>query len=250
MTLAALVPFLLIMLAPAIGSFLAVLVDRLPRGEDVMRARSGCRACATPLAPWDMIPVASYMALRGRCRSCGASIPPFLLYMELLALGAAVLAVLAGGSSLQIILSAIWLWLLIALAVSDLIWFRLPDLLTAGLALTALFLSTMPGGLGVITMAAGAALGAGSFVVLRWVYKRLRHRDGLGLGDVKLMVGLGGFVGPFDLPLLVLMAALTALALAILTRSGADGMNGGRALPFGASLCAAGAVLWLLGAGS
>ncbi|MEO0372279.1 MAG: prepilin peptidase, partial [Pseudomonadota bacterium] len=87
MTFDAIIPFLLIMLAPAIGSFLAVLVDRLPRGEDVVRARSGCRECATPIAPWDLIPIASYIALRGRCRICAAPIPAFHLYVELLALG-------------------------------------------------------------------------------------------------------------------------------------------------------------------
>lgn len=250
MTFAALVPFLLIMLAPAVGSFLAVLVDRLPRGEDVVRARSGCRDCATPIAPWDLIPIASFIMLRGRCRTCAAPIPPFLFYMELLALGAAILAVLAGGASTQMVLSALWLWLLIALAVSDLIWFRLPDMLTAALALVALAFGLLSGGIGLMHMAVGAALGAGSFAALRWSYKKARNRDGLGLGDVKLMVGLGGFVGPYDLPLLVLMAALMALAFAILTRSGAGGLDGARALPFGAALCAAGALLWLLGAGS
>lgn len=229
----------LILVAPAVGAFLAVLVDRLPRGEDVVMARSRCRSCARAIAPWDLIPLASYVVLRGRCRACGAAIPPLLLYTELLALGAAVLAVLAGGGALQVVLSALWLWLLIALALSDLTWFRLPDPLT--LALVPVGMALAPDGLGAAAL--GAILGAGSFALLRRGYRRFRGREGLGLGDVKLMAGLGAYAGPYDLPLVVLIGALIGIGMALL---GGGGLRGTRALPFGAALCAAGALLWLM----
>lgn len=229
----------MILIAPAVGSFLGVLADRLPRGEDVLRAPSRCRACGTRLGVRDLIPLASWLMLRGRCRTCGAAIPPVLFYAELLATGAAVLAVLAGGGALQVVLSALWLWLLIALALSDLAWFRLPDPLTGALAVVGIALS--PAGPGAALL--GAALGVGSFLVLRWGYRHLRGRAGLGLGDVKLMGGLGAYAGPWDLPLLVLMGAVLGLGLALL-QGGA--LRGSRALPFGAALCAAGACMWLL----
>ena len=239
--------FFLILISPAVGSFLAVLADRLPRGEDILIAPSRCRDCGTRLGARDLIPIASYLMRRGVCSHCGGTIPAFTLYAEMLALGAGVLAVLAGGGNAEIALSALWLWLLIALGTTDLLWFRLPDPLVAALLATALALAALPGGIGIELALWGAALGIGSFALLRWGYAALRGREGLGLGDVKLMAGLGAFAGPFDLAYLVLLAALSALLVAVLTRDRAtDGLSLSRALPFGTALCAAAALLWFL----
>ncbi|PWJ15790.1 prepilin peptidase [Jannaschia seohaensis] len=237
---------LLILAGPAIGSFLAVLVDRLPRGEDVVAARSRCRACGTVLSGRDLVPILSYLAARGRCRHCGAAIPGTTLLLEIGALGVAGLAVLAGGGAAQMGLSALWLWLLLALAAADLTWMRLPDPLTALLLVVALGIALLPGGLGLGPALLGALLGSGAFLALRAGYARLRGREGLGLGDVKLMAGLGAFSGPLDLPLLTLIGAALALAAVLLTRGPLEGT---RPLPFGAALCAAGSLLWLLRAG-
>ena len=231
---------LLLLTAPAAGSFLAVLVDRLPRGEDVVTAPSRCRACKTRLGLRDLVPLLSYPLLRGCCRHCGAPVPGWLWLMELAALGLAGLAMLRGGTVWEIWCSALLLWLLLALAVSDLRTFRLPDALTAALAALCLG-AALAQGLFVWALA-GGLIGAGSFLLLRIAYAALRGREGLGLGDVKLMAGLGALTGPAQLPLLVLVAALSALIAAALTRGGwaAD-----RPLPFGVALCAAGALVWL-----
>jgi len=237
--------FLLILISPAIGSFIAVLVDRLPRGEDVLVTPSRCRTCGTRLAVRDLIPLVSFMLQRGQCRVCDGPIPPFAFYAELLAHGIAVLTVLTGGGTVDMLLAALWLWLLLALALTDAIWFRLPDVLTGSAFIVALIIALRPYGLGLEHALLGAALGAGSFAALRWVYARLRGRAGLGLGDVKLMAGLGAFVGPFALPHLVLIAALAALIGALLTRGTVpDGLRGTRALPFGTALCFSAALIW------
>ncbi|MDF1773369.1 MAG: prepilin peptidase [Pseudophaeobacter sp. bin_em_oilr2.035] len=254
----ALLAGLLILLAPAVGSFLAVLADRLARGEDVVRARSACRSCGAGLGLTDLVPLLSFLWLRGRCRHCGAAIPPWLFYAEILATGAALLALLAGGGAATVLLSCLFLWLLLALALSDLLWLRLPDLLTGALCVLVLGrVWITPGAFGFVDgfsglgwALIGAGLGCGSFLTLRIGYRALRGREGLGLGDVKLMAGLGGFAGPWDLPLLVLMGALLAL-LGALIASRAGGQDDAaplrfRALPFGTALCAAGAALWLL----
>ncbi|AZV80606.1 prepilin peptidase (plasmid) [Parasedimentitalea marina] len=235
-----------LLLAPAIGSFLGVLVDRLTRGEDVIRRRSACRNCKTVLAPRDLIPIVSFALVRGHCRHCAAPIPAWLLYIEILATGAAVLAVAAGGTVATVLLSCLLLWLLIGLAVADLLWFRLPDGLTLALFLTVLIGAWQADTLTLTLW--GALLGGGSFWGLRVGYRLLRGRQGLGFGDVKLMVGLGGFSGPYDLPLMVLLAALSGLgaALVLAWRGGDVRSLGQRALPFGTALCAAAAVLWLL----
>ncbi len=240
----------LILIGPFIGSFLALLADRLPRGEGVVVKPSVCRSCGKRLGARDLLPVVSFAMHRGRCRHCGAAIPPFTLYTEIAAAGAAVLAVLAGGDAVQMWLSALFLWALLALAVSDLIWFRLPDPLTGALFIVALAMAGRSGQLDLALI--GAAVGAGAFLALRIGYRAIREREGLGLGDVKLMAGLGAYAGPFDLPALLLIASLGALAVALLRqmifsdRSGRP--LGTQKLPFGAALCAAAALLWLLDA--
>lgn len=237
------VPLLLVLISPAIGSFLAVLVDRLPRDEDVVRARSACRSCGAVLRARDLVPLVSFIWRRGRCGRCGAAIPPWLLYMEIAATGAAVLAVLNGGSAGHMIGTAVVLWLLLALAATDLMWFRLPDLLTGALALVALGLAP-----DLRNAVLGAAIGAAGFAALRWGYRALRGREGLGLGDVKLMVGLGAFAGAAQVPMLVLLAAVTTIAAAAVGAWRRGAYDPARPLPFGAALCAAAFALWLAGA--
>lgn len=253
MTAGQLFSLFLIVLAPAVGSFLAVLVDRLPRGEDVLRQPSACRTCGQRLRAWDLVPVLSFVWLRGRCRHCQAALPPGLIYVEILATGAAVLAVIAGRAPGEILLSSLFLWLLLALAACDLRWMRLPDVLVAALFATSLGWASagaLPS-VGLEAALLGAVLGSGSFWALRLGYQALRGREGLGLGDVKLMAGLGAFAGPWDLALLVLLAALMALAAALMVRwrAASAGPFALMALPFGTALCGAGFLLWLLRVG-
>ena len=236
----------LVLIGPFVGSFLGVLMDRLARGEDVVRAPSSCRSCGVRLGIFDLIPILSFGLNRGRCRTCRAAIPPALLYSELLGAGAAVLAVIAGYDVASVLVYALFLWVLIALAGSDLMWFRLPDVLTGALALTTFAMAILPDGIGLQMAFFGALIGEGSFAILRLGYKYVRGSDGLGLGDVKLMIGLGAFVGPANIPVLVLIGASGALAVAIIQRrQNAEALNATRPLPFGAALCAAAAVIWV-----
>lgn len=252
----------LLLVAPVIGSFLGVLIDRLPRGHSVVWPGSACRDCGQRLMPRDLIPILSFALSRGRCRYCAASLPAWLLYVEIAATGAAVIAVILGGDMVHMAMIAGVLWLLLGLAVSDLLWFRLPDVMTGLLLILTLLwaLIGMPTGAGataadpqtalIWSALIGAALGAGSFAALRQGYWLLRGREGLGLGDVKLMAGLGALLGPWDLPLLVLLAALSALSAALIGALASGqwraALQAARPLPFGAALAAAAAALWLL----
>ena len=236
----------LVLGAPFVGSFLAVLMDRLARGEDVVSKRSACRSCAAVLGPRDLVPVVSFALHKGRCRACAAPIPAWLLYSELLATGGALFAAIAGADVISVLVYALFLWLLIALAGADLLWMRLPDALTLSLAITGFGLALLPGGVGASGALLGAVLGAGSFALLRAIYMQVRGVEGLGLGDIKLMVGLGAFAGAYDLALLVLIAALGALGIAaIQSRADKAALSARRPLPFGAALCAAAALIWV-----
>lgn len=233
---------LLLLIAPAVGSFLALVADRLPKGRDVIWDRSACSACNTTLTARDLIPILSFVFSAGRCRHCKTPIPAWLLYMELAAIGMAVWAVILSGSAAEAWLIAVFFWVLVTLIATDLIAFRLPDILTGALLGVSMTLAALTGLPGLEQALWGAVIGVGCFQMLRWSYRTLRGHEGLGLGDVKLMAGAGAALGPYDLPLMVLMAACTSLVIAVATRR----TSGDQPLPFGAALAAATGTLWIV----
>lgn len=237
---------LLLGISPAVGSFLGVLVDRLPRGEDVITRPSACRGCGQALRARDLVPVLSYLALRGRARCCGAKIPPLWPALELGALLLALIPVLLAQSDLQMLLGAVFLWLLLALGATDATKMRLPDPLTAALLLVGLALAwedpnrSLPAA--ILTALGASAL----FWAIRISYFYLRHREGLGLGDVKLIAGLAAALGAQATPLAVLVAALCALIFAAtggLIRNAT--LSASTALPFGSFLCLGAGLVWV-----
>lgn len=230
------------LLGPCVGSFIGLCADRYPAGENVVSKRSFCRSCGTDLKPVNLVPILSFAASRGRCQTCQVPIPPRLLYLEIAAGGLGVLAVLAGGDSVHVLLTAALLWLLLALGTIDAAAFRLPDAFTASLAIIAVLRAPD------VHMALwGAAIGAGSFAVLRHIYRVVRHREGLGLGDIKLMVGLGAVVGPLGIPTLVLVAALLAIAWVLSAKMRGKSVSADLPVPFGTALCASAMLLWVFG---
>jgi len=236
---------LAVLAGPAMGSAAALLAERLPRGEPVVLARSRCRACGTVLAARDLVPLWSWPRLGGRCRDCGAAIPARLWQAEWAGLGLGLAAAaLAGGtgSPWPVLWAGLWLWALLALALADLRSFRLPDPLTAALAGLGLALAWPDWESATL----GAAIGAGSFLALRLGYRAVTGREGMGLGDVKLMAGIGAGLGPLALPWVALTAALSALSLALwrARRRGRALRRLGR-VPFGAWLAAAAVAVWI-----
>lgn len=233
---------LIALLGPAAGSCAALLAERLPRGEPVAWARSRCRSCGGDIAPRDLVPLWSYARLRGRCRACGARIPVRLWHAEWAGLGLGLAAVGLGQGPWDAAAGAVWLWLLLALALADLRAFRLPDPLTVALAMAGLAVA-WPDWPGAVL---GATLGAGAFLALRLAYGGLTGRQGMGLGDVKLMVGIGAGLGAPAQPWVALIAALSALAVAALrARARNRPLRRLGAVPFGAYLAAAAVAVWI-----
>lgn len=215
------------------------LTDELPREGryDLAWPRSHCPACERTLAPWELVPIASWLALRGRCRTCGARISPRYPLLETMGLALGVLAALAypGAAALPALL---FLLVVLGAAAVDAETGYLPDALT-GLALwTALLASaaglSVPPGAAII----GAAAGYLAFRLIGDGYATLRGRDGLGRGDAKLLAAGGAWLGPLALPLVVFAAAIAGLAFALATgrREGAAEVRFGPFLAAGIGL--------------
>jgi leader peptidase (prepilin peptidase)/N-methyltransferase len=255
-----------------VGSFLNVVIHRLPRGESILRPRSRCPACGHTIAAWENVPVLSYLWLRGRCRGCATPISPRYPLVELLTGGVFALLIAVQGVSL---LTPLWLVLaaaLIAVAAIDFDHRVIPDPislggLAAGLiavpALRWLDGASYPGAL--FESGLGALLGGGLLWMVGFVHARISTAlgrsfehwpgdgeevprptsldywvwfPGLGFGDVKLLAMIGAFVGPYGVLETILAAAIVGLVLglawAVVERSWSSPFGFAPAIAFGA----------------
>jgi len=233
-----------LILGLCLGSFYNVCVHRYLVGASVIRPGSHCPACGHVLSWWENIPVLSYVLLGAKCRSCKGDIHWRYPAVELLSGILALLFAVKFGPTAQWLTYMVFLGIFLVAAFIDLDSFILPDVLTYPAAILALstplflpvdWLETMLGGL----------CGAGIFLLLQQAYLRLRGIDALGTGDIKLMLSLGALVGFSLLPLMILLSALCALAVAVVYLRRPEGQGLRTAIPFGPFLCL-GAVLTLL----
>jgi leader peptidase (prepilin peptidase)/N-methyltransferase len=232
--------------APFAGSFLFALVRRLPQERPELWGRSRCEACGHPLGWVELLPIASFVLQRGRCRTCGARIAPAHLAAECLAvaIAAAVAATGAGGL-------ALWAgcglgWTLLALAWIDADHFVLPDALTLPLIVAGLLVCWLDAPWAMTDRAIGAIAGYLAFRLLSALYLAVRRREGLGQGDAKLLAAAGAWLGWQALGNVVLLAALMGLGIALARRVRGERLAAASALPFGPPLAAATFCLWLV----
>jgi leader peptidase (prepilin peptidase) / N-methyltransferase len=259
------------LLGLAFGSFLNVCLSRWPQGESVVKPRSHCRNCDHTLAWWENVPLLSWIVLRGRCRQCGNAIswryPLVELAVGMLWAASAWRSYVAFFPLEHAVGMMLLMWVLVALAVFDAEHLWLPDRLTLpGVAFglcwwfiqgeqvgQALHMPVEQSsdfksvGERLLAILAAAAL----ILFIRWLYKLIRKREGIGLGDAKLMALLAAWLGlPGALLAFALGAvigALTALVLLILRRGTREpGSWAATKLPLGTFLCVGGIIssLW------
>jgi len=235
-----------VLASPFIGSFLGLLVTRLPAGRPVAGGRSICDQCGHTLGPLDLVPIASWLALRGRCRHCGAKITALPLVIEL---GAVLVALWAASVSdgLALWAGCILGWTLLALAAIDFRDGILPDVLTLPLIVLGLVATYFLSPWQMPDSAIGAAAGFGVFALIRWLYRRLRGREGLGLGDAKLLAASGAWVAWDGLPSVVLIGAAAGLAIALITALREGQLTLNQRIAFGPALCLGTWLVWLYG---
>lgn len=235
---------ILIILGLIWGSFLNVVIHRLPREESLVRPPSRCPNCHRPIRPWENIPLLSYLFLRGKCPGCRRSISIRYPLVELSGGAAFLFAGHMYGLTLHAAMTALFLLILIALALIDLEHMILPDELTLGGGALFLLYSFINPYLSPLSAFLSALGGGLILTALFFFYLKVRKVEGLGFGDVKMMILLGAFMGPEKLIVTVLLASVLGLLVGvflILFR----GKNLQMALPFGTFL-SLGAILSIL----
>lgn len=201
-----------------------------------MAGRSCCDHCGAVLRPRDLVPLVSYFVRRGRAFCCGGRIDPLHPVAELLGAVAGGLGLALGGWP-----ALVFGLLLLALALFDARDLWLPDPVVTLLAITGLVLGPPPLGDRMIGMAGGWLSLTGIGLAYRW----LRGREGLGGGDPKMLAAIGAWMGWVPLPMVMLLAALTGLAVAAVLRLAGRAIDGATHLPLGTLMAFATWLLWL-----
>lgn len=239
----------------ALGSFLNVCSIRWPQDESVVSPPSRCPSCGRGIRPWENIPVLGWILLRGRCAGCGNGISIQYPLVEL-----ATGLIWAGlfwqfGLSWEVLRGALFLTILLGIALSDARFYIIPDEFSLGGAVLGLALAFAPGGLTFVQALVGAVLwtfalwGVGKVGTL-WIRKTNPDRlddmgvdSALGGGDVKMMALVGAFVGVPGGALTIFIGSAVAVLVFGIARRLTD-----RLIPFGIFLAAGAAIAYVWGA--
>ncbi len=251
-----------------VGSFLNVVIHRLPRmlergwraqcaelagqvpaeepAYNLVVPRSACPGCGHRISAVENIPVVSWLALRGKCRACGAAIPARYPIVELLGAALAMVAVWHFGPTPQGLAACGFLWALLALTFIDADTQLLPDDLTLPLLWAGLLVNLFGLFVPLAEAVVGAIAGYLALWTVYWLFKLIRGKEGMGYGDFKLLAALGAWLGWKALPAIVLLSSVTGavigIALMVVHRR-----DGGTPLPFGPYLAIAGAIALFVG---
>lgn len=255
MTLADLLLIYAVLVGLVVGSYLNVVVHRLPRGISTVAPRSRCPVCGTPIRAIDNLPVLSFLLLQGRCRRCGSPISWRYPLVEATTGALFGACFVRFGASPSAFAAAVFVSLLLALALIDGEHYLLPDRLTypgiaAGILLQPLtsWAQIGPGAWGSLAGGlVGAAAGAGLLAAIWGAWYLVRREEGMGLGDLKMNAMIGAFLGWKGM----LVAFLVAVAIGSVV--GLSAVVGGRLelrskLPFGVFLALGGVVALFAGA--
>ncbi|HET6462408.1 MAG TPA: prepilin peptidase [Candidatus Krumholzibacteria bacterium] len=228
------------------GSFLNVVIYRMPREQSVARGRSMCPKCQKTIAWYDNVPLLSWLVLRGKCRACGWKIPFRYPLVELLTAVSASAAVWVQGTTL----TALWVFafLAIMIAITFIDWEHqiIPDPLSIGGTILGWIGAVVCLPITLLQSIIGSLVGAGLILGIALLYKAARKVDGMGGGDVKLMAMIGAFLG-WQMVFAVLFLAAFAgsvYGIILLKRSNADGKT---AVAFGSFLAPAAILMYFAG---
>lgn len=229
------VPAFAVLFGLAWGSFLNVVIHRLPRGQSLVRPRSRCPSCGKPVAAYDNLPLLSYIVLGGRCRWCKAGISARYPLVEASVAAASLVSFLRHGASLEYLAELLFVAAMLALVFIDYDHQILPNAITLPGTAIALALSGPRESLSFMDALLGATVGAGLLFLVSEAYFRVRKIEGLGFGDVKMMGMVGAFLGWKGVLLTLFLGSLsgTLAGIFVLAARGGDMRT---KLPFGTFL--------------
>ena len=261
----AVLPWLALVFGLCIGSFLNVVIHRLPRmlerewraecaslaGQEIPHAapynlfvpRSACPSCGHRIGALENVPLISWAVLRGKCSRCKARISAKYPVVELLAGIAAAYSAWRLGPSLAALGATVFIWFTITLAVIDHETGLLPDDLTLPLVWIGLLLNLWGAFVPIQDAVLGAVVGYLSLWLLYWAYRLLTGKEGMGFGDFKMNAAVGALLGWKMLPLVILLSSLVGLAFGAAQMFAARGRwDGGFRFHFGPYLAVAGVI--------
>jgi leader peptidase (prepilin peptidase)/N-methyltransferase len=218
----------------AVGSFLNVCIYRLPQQGSILWPASHCPACKRELAWYENLPLVSWLALRGRCRTCGASISVEYPFVELLTAAIFFSGYFIYGWTPLLLSRLLFACAMIVLFFIDLHHRILPNVITLpGIVLGFVFSLVMPPGWR--SSLIGLLAGGGVLFAIAEIYYRLRGHEGLGMGDVKMLAMIGAFLGwPLMMVTLVLASISGSIIGLVVIAARRGDMKA--ALPFGTFL--------------
>lgn len=240
---------LTVIIGLALGSFVNVLVHRLPRGESIVKPGSHCPSCKKPIPWWCNVPVISYILLRGKCRDCGKGISIRYPIVELLVALFCLLAKLRFGWGLLLVFRD-WPFIAVMIAIFfiDLEHRIIPDSLSLGGLGLGLVTALAAPAIGILASFIGAAFGFGIFYLMALIYEKSTGRQGLGGGDIKFLAMLGAFLGVNGVFVTILLSSvlgsLVGIGWAVIFRK-KNVMK--TAIPYGPFLVAGGFFYYFLG---
>lgn len=204
-----------------VGSFLNVVIHRVPRGQSIVTPPSACPACGHQIRPWENVPVLGWIFLRGRCSQCAVAIswryPAVEAIGALLALG----CVWRFGLTLEAAALFALLAAMLAVAFIDWEFMIIPDPISLGFLVVGLALSPFTGP-GPLHALIGAVVGGGLLLLVGVLWQKARGVEAMGGGDVKLMAAVGAFLGTLGVLLVIFMGAFlgAVVGMVLLRRTG------------------------------
>ena len=224
-------------LGACLGSFLNVCVERWPERRSVISPRSRCGGCEVPVRWFEMVPVLSYLMLRGRCSRCDVRLS---VQYPLVEAGAALIwAGMAAiwGAEAEAVRGAVFFTILLGVALADARTYIIPDQFSVGGSVAGLAFAPLNGGPGLGEAALGALVGFALMRLIAWLGRIAFGREAMGGGDVKMMAMAGAFLGPAGVVVTLVAGALLGSVI-----FGPVSLRTGRLVPFGVFL-ALGAVV-------
>jgi len=231
-----------VVLGASLGSFFNVWIDRLPKKQSIILPASRCSDCGKSIPFWLNIPILSYLILRGKCKYCGAKIHIHHLVVEFVTPLILLALFFKFGTDLILFAKyAILFFFLIPIFFIDIFHRLILDKLTIPMAIIGLAFALLPES--DITFLNAMLTSVGILVIMlliAWLFEKVRKKEGMGGGDIKLLAAMAAYVGAINISFIVFFSSLLAVGFALFSRKGRED-----GIPYGPFLAAA-ALVWVL----